>query len=259
MAVDENGIEIPDVADNLGRQSVKFIANNKEFDTPEEAQAEIQAMEHSIKSAHDRILAEERQKRAQAEEEDIEWYSTHDKSLWRQYEAKLKGGRGFVGNVISHDHDGEPPKREIDNHPAFDDANAFKKMEDRMRILEIELQTFKQSDDERARIAAVNARESAKNKYPYADLKSVTSEMEKYFLVNNSHPTPEMVLQFMDTINKRGLDLIKTKGIAPSDKPNPPVVVGGGTPGMEGTKRPSLSKDPEGFKKWVTDKMTMSG
>lgn len=259
MAVDENGIEIPDVAEN-SRQSVKFIVNNREYGTAEEAEAALREMESSIKSAYDRKLAEERQK-LQSEKsalaEDVEWYATHDVSLWNQYEEKVHGGKGFVGIVTE-----KSKTTTVPDNAAFNDANAINRLEERLRSMETELTSLKQYDDEKAKGAVIATLKNNLAKYPYADEQAVKLELENYYRANNQHhPTPDIVLQVIEKSNKRTLDLVNKAKSGKPDVPAPPVVTAGGsgTPAADTAKgRPSLSKDPEGFKRWIADKAQQS-
>lgn len=253
MAVDENGIEI---VDGENAQSLKFIANNKEFNTPEEAQAELRAMESSLMRGYEEKLSKERQARETALQEDVNFYATHDPSEWDNYLPKLKYGDkgGYQGTAQPV---AKPSTVQNNNQPAFTDPNAVKNLEERLRSLEGELMGLKAYDDDRAKADAVTALNASLRKFNLADANAVKLEMEKYWAVNGKHhPTPDIVNQIVEKSHKRTLELVnKAGGNKPVDNPNPPVVTSGGVAGSETGKRPSLRTDPEGFKKHVADKL----
>jgi hypothetical protein len=263
MAVDENGNEIADVVDN-NSQSPTFVFNNKVFHSTEEVQAEARAMESSIKSGFDRKLAEERavlQSEKAALAEDVQWYASHDSSLWNQYEEKVNGGRGFVGTVTPVSNKTTVPE----GSAAFNDNGALKRVEDELNAIKQKLNTDAQYNDERAKVAVINTLKAGVGKYPYADEQAVKSELQIFYQNNNNrHATPDEVMQIVAASHNRTLNLVNkaaNKGNTQGDDKRTvtPIVKGGTPPDTVGNgKRPSLLRDPAGFTRHIAEKLSAS-
>ena len=212
-----------------------------------QAQDALKLKEAQMQSGFQKILNDERLKIKQEQEkmqtalnEDTAWYQSHPPETWGMYEAKVNGGKGFIGD----------PKM-LDNvnikHPAntysvnanpettvFSDSTKVKSLEQQVKDMQNTLATMKLKSDEQGKQNVVDTLTSLKGKYPNADIEAVGIELTNYNLTHGEHPSAGYVESVLSKSNKKILEIInKSKSGEPNtgtSKPNIPNVKGGSAP-----------------------------
>ncbi len=167
------------VQEDVVEPTVRF---NNEVIPVSQLENKAREMEASLQRGFQDKIAKERQAMHTALDEDTLWYAQHDQSLWRYYEPKVNGGKGFTGDPKMLD---TQTKTQNQEQPQVN-VNL-----DNTEIVNLkrEIESLKSSmaGQEISKVAEI--RDSIIGRYAYADLKAVNARMQEYYIANGRHPS----------------------------------------------------------------------
>ncbi len=137
-------------------------------------------------------------------DEDVEFYRTHDQSVWNNYDPKRYGGKGFTGDESQLTAKKEPVTTPITNNkPAvsFGDEMRVKQLEREHEELKRKVENIEVSDFQKGAEQVKQTRDSLLIKYPYADVEAVNAQLGVFFRDNGRHPTGKEVENFVKRSN----------------------------------------------------------
>ena len=214
-----------------------IIINNREVKISDAPEA-LKQMEHDIKSGFDKKLADERDAINDKLEYDINWYSTHDKKFWGNYNPTVDGGNGYRGDAgmlteitPNGGYDTVEPASQIKPN-AFQSDPKMKALENKLSKLESIIANLQETNYRKGINEVITIRKGLEKKYPNADIISVNALLDSYFDVNKVHPSAAVIEKIMKERSQFVLDchnrMTLVKPVEPQKTTTTPA--GGGIP-----------------------------
>jgi hypothetical protein len=231
----------------LAKPEPTIVINNQTVPLSK-AEETLKQMEHNLKSGYDKKHQERTEQMKQALADDIKFYASHDQSEWGSYQTKVGAHidlNSALAGVQPPAYTPEPTRYSMPEPDVFKENETIRNITNKVSTIEQRLAADEAARNEAAKNVVIESLRDAQNKFPYANVKSVSERLSNYFHANGVHPTPDVVRQFMKEEND--FVMAKVNAVTSSGKPSvgdgitPPVT--GAPPEKGRDKIPRLDDD----------------
>lgn len=226
-------------------ETATIKVDGQDVEVPQSVATILEKADHDLHSRNERVLREERDRTANLLAEDTEWLNNHPTELWVNYQPKVSGGKGFIGDPTMLEKKPDQKKPDVTVTAENPEVMALK---EEVKQTKEALAAIMTDLGKTGEMKVIETRDSLSARYPNADPDSVNDGLRVFFQNNGRHPSVTEI----ETIMKSRHDFTTAK-ITAAKTPSPtstvviPPVGGGPPPSISKTKTPRLD-DIEGWK-----------
>ncbi len=257
--LDETTTMTGENGDAIQTEMETITLNNRTITVPKSAVEILKDAESNMTRGFQDKLTKEREKIDQDRAEDVEFYRTHDQSIWNSYDPKIYGGKGFTGDEsLLTTKKNEPVITPTNGKPniSFGEDARLKQLEREFAEQKKTIEYLQKSEMNRCETQVKQDRDNLLTKYPYTDIISVNESLRNFWVNNQRHPLKTEI----ESIMKRNNDFVAVKVATAKQEMIPKQTA---TPSASGTsplsKKDKLPKfeDVDGWVKLAHEDMTV--